>query len=201
MHCNTKTENGRQSFHDDTYFPLIVVTTGIATKENKHANNFNHPSFNRQSRQNRHDHGHLRRDDPHAQSTQLRGRTSSVLRDAQLHGTLQPPLCLGRHAGCFLANLTSPTALLDVPIGTLGTLVFIIISRWLAKLVQPKWAKFAIMGILFALSMFTIAGELTILTKVPFWPTYATIALGEAISMAVGGVVMMILTRFVDLDK
>ena len=101
MHCNTKTENGRQSFHDDTYFPLIVVTTGIATKENKHANNFNHPSFNRQSRQNRHDHVHLRRDDPHAQSTQLRGRTSSVLRDAQLHGTLQPPLCLGRHAGCF----------------------------------------------------------------------------------------------------
>lgn len=112
--------------------------------------------------------------------------------------------------GVFLANLTSPTALLDVPIGTLGTLVFIIISRWLAKLVisrwlaklvQPKWAKFTIMGILFALSMFTIAGELTILTKVPFWPTYATIALGEAISMAVGGVVMMILTRFVDLDK
>lgn len=103
--------------------------------------------------------------------------------------------------GVFLANLTSPTALLDVPIGTLGTLVFIIISRWLAKLVQPKWAKFTIMGILFALSMFTIAGELTILTKVQFWPTYATIALGEAISMAVGGVVMMILTRFVDLDK
>ena len=57
------------------------------------------------------------------------------------------------------------------------------------------------MGVLFALSMFTVAGELVVLSKVPFWPTYGTIALGEALSMAVGGAVMMVLTRFVDLDK
>lgn len=103
--------------------------------------------------------------------------------------------------GVFLANLASPTAILDVPIGTIGTLAFILLSRWLAKFVHQKWAKFAIMGVLFALSMFTVAGELVVLSKVPFWPTYGTIALGEAPSMAVGGAVMMVLTRFVDLDK
>ena len=103
--------------------------------------------------------------------------------------------------GVFLANLASPTALLDVPVGTLGTLVFIVISRWAAKFVHQKWAKFAIMGVLFAFSMFTVAGELTIMSKAPFWASYATIALGEAVSMAVGGVVMMVLTRYVDLDK
>lgn len=103
--------------------------------------------------------------------------------------------------GVFLANLASPTALLDVPVGTLATLVFILISRWAAKFVHQKWAKFAIMGVLFTFSMFTIAGELTIMSKVPFWASYATIALGEAVSMAVGGVVMMVLTRYVDLDK
>ncbi len=50
--------------------------------------------------------------------------------------------------GVFLANLASPTAILDVPIGTIGTLAFILLSRWLAKFVHQKWAKFAIMGVL-----------------------------------------------------
>lgn len=62
--------------------------------------------------------------------------------------------------GVFLANLASPTAILDVPIGTIGTLAFILLSRWLAKFVHQKWAKFAIMGVLFALSMFTVASSL-----------------------------------------
>ena len=31
--------------------------------------------------------------------------------------------------GVFLANLASPTAILDVPIGTIGTLAFILLSR------------------------------------------------------------------------
>lgn len=128
MHCNTKTENGRQSFHDDTYFPLIVVTTGIATKENKHANNFNHPSFNRQSRQNRHDHVHLRRDDLMLSPLSfgvVQVRFSEMLNYTALFNRRY---VWAVTLGVFLANLTSPTALLDVPIGTLGTLVFIIIS-------------------------------------------------------------------------
>ncbi|WP_461214297.1 QueT transporter family protein [Lacticaseibacillus sp. GG6-2] len=103
--------------------------------------------------------------------------------------------------GVFIANLFSPTWLIDVPVGTIGTLVFLLLSRWLAGKTDRLWLKFLITGVLFTLSMFTVAGQLTIVNHIPFWPSYATIALGEAISMGVGAILMRGVLAVLPLDK
>jgi uncharacterized membrane protein len=103
--------------------------------------------------------------------------------------------------GVLIANCFSPTWLIDVPVGTIGTLIFLWLSRWLAKKTQRRWLKFLIMGTLFTVSMFTVAGQLAIVNHLPFWASYASIALGEALSMAIGAVLMRAVVAILPLDK
>ncbi len=103
--------------------------------------------------------------------------------------------------GVFIANCFSPTWLIDVPVGTIGTLIFLGLSRWLAAKTERRWLKFVIMGTLFTMSMFTVAGQLAIVNHLPFWPSYATIALGEAISMAIGAVLMRGVVAVLPLER
>ena len=104
--------------------------------------------------------------------------------------------------GVLIANMASPTWLLDVPIGTIGTFVCLIIARWLADKTQKTWLKLTIFGAIFVVSMFTVAGQISLMGHVPFWPTYLTVAIGEAISMAIGGVLMAaLLPRLTALAK
>lgn len=102
--------------------------------------------------------------------------------------------------GVLLANCASATWLIDVPVGALGTLLCLLISRWLACKTQRRWLKFTIMGTLFTLSMCTVAAQLTFVNGLPFWPTYATVALGETLSMTLGGVVMCSVAKVVPFD-
>lgn len=101
--------------------------------------------------------------------------------------------------GVFLSNFMSPTWTLDVPIGTISTLIVLVLILWLVKFTKDLRVKFVIMGVIFALSMFTVAGELYIAFKTPFWFSYLTIGIGEALSMAIGGLIMYAANKRLDI--
>lgn len=61
--------------------------------------------------------------------------------------------------------------------------------------------KFVMTAVIISLSMFTIAWELNVMTKAPFWAGWLTIGLGELASMAVGGVVIYLLSKRVNLKE
>ncbi|WP_407892289.1 QueT transporter family protein [Lacticaseibacillus sp. N501-2] len=103
--------------------------------------------------------------------------------------------------GVLIANFFSPTWLIDVPVGTIGTLIFLLLGRWLANKTEKRWLKFLILGVIFTASMFTVAGQLAIVNHIPFWPSYASIALGEALSMGVGAVIMRAVLVVLPLDR
>lgn len=86
--------------------------------------------------------------------------------------------------GCFLANLFSPMAALDVPFGTIATLIAVILvyksnNLWIAS-VFPTIINAVIVGI-----------ELSIAFGTPFLLNLATVALGEFVVVTVIGVPVM----------
>jgi uncharacterized membrane protein len=103
--------------------------------------------------------------------------------------------------GVFLANFMSPTWALDVPIGSISTLIVLFFILWLCKFTKDLRVKFVIMAIVFALSMFTVAGELYIAFKSPFWFNYLTIGIGELLSMSIGGMVMYAINKRLDISN
>ncbi|AKP67181.1 QueT transporter family protein [Companilactobacillus ginsenosidimutans] len=103
--------------------------------------------------------------------------------------------------GVFLSNFMSPTWTLDVPIGTISTLIVLFFILWLCRFTKDLRVKFVIMAVVFALSMFTVAGELYIAFKTPFWVSYLSICAGELLSMVIGGVVMFEVNRRLDISS
>lgn len=97
--------------------------------------------------------------------------------------------------GVFLANFTSPTWTLDVPIGTLSTLLVLILVRWVTKRIPDMRVKFLVTDIIVSLSMFTIATELHWISNLPFFWSWLTIGLGELLSMSIGGVLIYALGK------
>ncbi|OUK11856.1 hypothetical protein BU183_18720, partial [Enterococcus faecium] len=61
--------------------------------------------------------------------------------------------------------------------------------------------KMAVTACVFAFSMFTVAGQLTILYQLPFFLNWWVIALGELASMIVGGIIIYWIGKKVDLSK
>lgn len=103
--------------------------------------------------------------------------------------------------GVILANFMSPTWILDVPIGGISTFLILILCRVVTKKIANDIWKMVITTLIFALSMFTVAGQLTILFDYPFWPTYFTVGVGELLSMTVGGMVIYFIKQKIDLTK
>lgn len=103
--------------------------------------------------------------------------------------------------GVVLANFLSPTWMLDVPIGGVATFLVLLLCRAVTKNMKSLPLKLAVTGVLFTLSMFTVATQLTIMFDMPFWPTYGMVAVGEALSMTVGGVTMYLLSKKIDFTK
>lgn len=108
---------------------------------------------------------------------------------------------IGVTLGVFIANFMSPTWVFDVPIGTTATLLVLLLCRALTKNIKNDIVKMVITAIIFALSMFTIAGQLTILLGLPFWATWLTVGIGELLSMTVGGMIIYALSKKIDLSK
>lgn len=103
--------------------------------------------------------------------------------------------------GVLIANFMSPTWVLDVPIGATATLLALLLCRALTKNIKNDIVKMVIMAIIFGLSMFTIAGQLTILLGLPFWATWVTVGIGELLSMTVGGMIIYALNKKIDFSK
>lgn len=103
--------------------------------------------------------------------------------------------------GVVLANFLSSTWLLDVPIGGIATFIVLILCRRVTRKITNFALKMVVTACIFAFSMFTVAGQLTILYDLPFWATWLTVGIGELLSMTVGGVTIYILSKKIDLSK
>lgn len=103
--------------------------------------------------------------------------------------------------GVVLANFMSPTWILDVPIGGIATFLVLVLCRRVTKNITNDLVKMVITALIFAISMFTVAGQLTILFDLPFWATWFTVGMGELLSMTVGGMTIYLLNKKIDLSK
>lgn len=103
--------------------------------------------------------------------------------------------------GVILANFMSPTWMLDVPVGGIATFLVLILCRTVTKKITNEIVRMVVTALIFAISMFTVAGQLSILADLPFWPTWLAVGLGELLSMTVGGIVIYFLNKKIDLSK
>lgn len=103
--------------------------------------------------------------------------------------------------GVVIANFMSPTWVLDVPIGGLGTLLVLLLCRAVTKNIQSLIKKMVITAIIFALSMFTVAGQLYLLLDFPFFYTWFIVGVGELLSMTIGGIIIYFASKKIDFAK
>lgn len=103
--------------------------------------------------------------------------------------------------GVVLANFLSPWWWIDVPIGGTATLIVLIICRIVTKNMKNLVMKLIITGVLFTVSMFTVAAQIAFISEAPFWPIYGMVAVGEAFSMLVGGVTIYLLQKKINFAK
>lgn len=118
----------------------------------------------------------------------------------------KPKYIIALTLGCILANFNSSLGLIDVVVGSLQTLIFTSLGVYLfrkhmGQKILGYNKAFLFFSLLYAFTMFTIAGELTYVTHVPFLATWATTALGELISLLIGGYIISLLAKRVDLSK
>ncbi|EGP4840778.1 TPA: QueT transporter family protein [Enterococcus faecium] len=104
-------------------------------------------------------------------------------------------------AGVALANMASPLGLIDVVVGSVSTLLVLLINYKITSRIKNMKIKMAVTASVFAFSMFTVAGQLTILYQLPFFLNWWVIALGELASMIVGGIIIYWIGKKVDLSK
>ncbi|OTN93730.1 QueT transporter family protein [Enterococcus faecium] len=104
-------------------------------------------------------------------------------------------------AGVALANIASPLGLIDVVVGSVSTLIVLLINYKITSRIKNMKIKMAVTAWVFAFSMFTVAGQLTILYQLPFFLNWWVIALGELASMIVGGIIIYWIGKKVDLTK
>ncbi|WP_165004084.1 MULTISPECIES: QueT transporter family protein [unclassified Enterococcus] len=103
--------------------------------------------------------------------------------------------------GVALANLASPLGLIDVAVGSISTFLVLSVNAAVTKRVKNMKWKMVITALIFSFSMFTVAGQLTILYQAPFFFNWGIIALGELASMTIGGVLVYWIGKKIDLTK
>lgn len=108
---------------------------------------------------------------------------------------------LGIVLGVIIANVFSPLGLIDVFVGTFQTVAGLGISLLIFKKVTDVKKRMMVNIAVMTVSMFIIALELTYVFGLPFWPTYATVALGEAISMTIGALLIYQINKVIDFKE
>lgn len=103
--------------------------------------------------------------------------------------------------GCGIANFFSPLGIIDVVVGTSQTLVMLSVAYLIARKIKSLKVRMIINTIVCSLMMFIIALELAYIYSVPFWATYLSVAIGEAISMTIGGIFIYQIQKRFDLKK
>ena len=99
-----------------------------------------------------------------------------------------PAAIVGLTVGTAIANVASPIAVLDVPLGAGLTLV----ATFIMWKVGPRWpallAPVVVNGV-------GVGFELWLLTDVPFWYAVAFVSLGEAVVLFTGGALLLTALR------
>ncbi|ALS00105.1 hypothetical protein ATZ33_01525 [Enterococcus silesiacus] len=103
--------------------------------------------------------------------------------------------------GVAISNFASPLGLVDVVIGSLSTFVVLLLSYSVTKRFKSPIKKMSLTAIICSLSMFTVAGQLTYFYHMPFFYTWLTVAIGELLSMSVGGILVYWINQKIDLTK
>lgn len=114
---------------------------------------------------------------------------------------------IGLTLGCMIANFAS-FGLIDVFVGGGSTLVFVTLGVILFDRYKKDYVlagvfnkAFLFFAIFFSVSMVTVAAELTIVSKAPFFLTWFTTAFGEFASLLVGAILMDKIGKRLDLTK
>lgn len=105
--------------------------------------------------------------------------------------------------GVAIANLASPLGIgiVDVALGSVSTLIVLLICRGITRKVTNLKKKMIITAFLFAFLMFTVAGQLTFFYQAPFLLNWLIIGLGELLSMSLGGIIIYLINKRIDLTK
>lgn len=103
--------------------------------------------------------------------------------------------------GVVFANFLSPTWVLDVPVGGISTFLVLIFCRAVTKHIKHDVWKIVVTAIIFSASMFTVAGQLTLLLDLPFFHTWLFVGLGELLSMTIGGIIIYFVSKRIDLSQ
>lgn len=109
--------------------------------------------------------------------------------------------------GCMIANFFS-FGLIDVFVGGGSTLIFVTLGVILFKKYQGQRIlggffdkAFFIFSLFFATSMFTVATELALIAKLPFFLTWFTTGVGELASLLIGAIICERLSKVIDFTK
>ena len=109
--------------------------------------------------------------------------------------------------GCMISNALN-YGMIDVLVGGGSTLVFVTLGVILFDSYKQDYLfgglfnkAFLYFSLFFSVTMFTVAAELTIIAKLPFFLTWFTTAMGELASLLVGAVIMDKLAKRIDLTQ
>ncbi|WP_283679961.1 QueT transporter family protein [Lentilactobacillus sp. Marseille-Q4993] len=107
--------------------------------------------------------------------------------------------------GCFISNMTSPNGPIDMLIGTFETFIALLTINLVTKHISSVPAKLVLSVLIGTFFMFIIAFELAFIGSGAFWPTfwasYASLAISEFGSMALGAIVIYFINLSIDLTK
>lgn len=103
--------------------------------------------------------------------------------------------------GVAIANLASPLGIVDVLLGSISTLIVLLICRIATRNLKDLKKKMIVTALIFAFSMFTVAGQLTFFYQAPFFFNWLIIGAGELLSMSLGGVLIYLVNKRIDLRK
>ncbi|EOI01617.1 hypothetical protein UAY_01025 [Enterococcus moraviensis ATCC BAA-383] len=103
--------------------------------------------------------------------------------------------------GVAISNFASPLGLVDVVIGSTSTFIVLFVSYYLTRKLESPIKKMILTAIICSFSMFTVAGQLTYFYHLPFFYTWITVAIGELLSMSVGGILIYWVNEKIDLTK
>lgn len=91
--------------------------------------------------------------------------------------------CISLTLGCAIANLFSPFALIDVPIGTAATLIAVILMWKCPNIYVASLFPVITNGLM-------VGAELTFMYNTPFWLNALCVAAGEFAVICIVGVVI-----------
>lgn len=102
---------------------------------------------------------------------------------------VDPAAVVGLTLGTAIANgLTSTMGLPDVVIGSLLTLTAALLMWWIGLRVVALAAPVVVNGL-------GVGAELALILHLPFWPSVGLVALGEAVVLFTGGLLVLSLIR------